>query len=79
VSNIIGNTFMNQGIGPGIIWVIMLEFFLLFLLSVWQKGLLTGPESSRGIEPEEEWETLNMDNCPQQPAQMVDLPVETGE
>jgi hypothetical protein len=82
VSNIFGDAFLNQAIGPGIIWVVMLEFFILLMLSVWQKGLLSGLSSSKATEPEEEErETMNEDNIPQHPEQMafVEIEVEAGE
>ena len=81
MSNIIGNTFLNLITGPGIIWVVMLEFILLFLLSVWQKGLLSGDSSSRAIDPEEVQDSLNEENNPQFPEQIafVEIEVEAGE
>ena len=81
MSNIFGNTFLNLINGPGIIWVVMLEFFLLFLLSVWQKGLLSGIGSSRAIDPEEERDTTNEENNSQIPEQIVfvEIEVEAGE
>ena len=50
MSNFIVEAFINLINGPWIFWVVMLEFFLLFLLSVWQKGLLSEANSSQGIE-----------------------------
>jgi len=82
LSDIFGNAFLNQAIGPGIIWVLMLEFFILLILSVWQKGLLSGLSSSRATEPEEEERaTMNEDIIPQHPEQMVfiEIEVEAGE
>ena len=81
MSDIFGNAFLNQAIGPGIIWVLMLEFFILLILSVWQKGLLSGLSSSRATEPEEEERTMNEDIIPQHPEQMVfvEIEVEAGE
>ena len=82
MTNILGNAFLNQGIGPGIIWVVMLEFFILLLLSVWQKGLISGLGSSRVTKPEEEErETLFEYDVRQYPEQMafVEIEVEAGE
>ena len=78
---ILGNAFLNQGIGPGIIWVVMLEFLILLLLSVWQKGLVSGLGSSRVTKPEEERETLFEYDVPQYPEQMafVEIEVEAGK
>ena len=82
MSDIFGDAFLNQAIGPGIIWVLMLEFFILLILSVWQKGLLlSGLSSSRATEPEEEERTMNEDIIPQHPEPMVfvEIEVEAGE
>ena len=82
MTNILGNAFLNQGIGPGIIWVVMLEFLILLLLSVWQKGLISDLGSSRVTQPEEEErERLSEYNFPQYPEQMafVEIEVEAGK
>ena len=68
MTDILGSPFLNQGIGPEIIWVVMLEFLILLLLSVWQKGLISSLGSSRVTQPEEEErETLYEYDIPQYP------------
>ena len=80
--NTLGDTFLSQGIGSGIIWVVALELFMLLLLSVWQKGPLSGPGLSRGTEPvDEEREASYEVDVPQHPEQMafIEIEVEAGE